>query len=114
MRGAITIGTMNRHMMIWDTRDMPALKLSDEYLAAAREYVAAVRALERARLKLAPLVAAEVARGAKLSHVAKAADYTPAHVRRIARAFGVEGDSSIVPPPPPPRKRKVADEPADS
>lgn len=106
MRSTITIGIMNRHMRISDTQVMPALKLSDEYLAAARAYVRAVDALEAARLKLAPLVAAEVARGAKLSHVAKAAGYTPAHVRRIARAHGVEGDPSIVPPPPPPRKPK--------
>lgn len=81
-----------------------ALELSPEYKAAASEYIAAVAALEAAREKLAPLVAAEVARGAKLSHVAKAAGYTPEHVRRIARAHGVEGDPSRVPPPAPPRR----------
>lgn len=71
---------------------------SDEFLAAARAYVRAVELLERRRAELAPLVAEEVRRGVKLSHVAREARYTPEHVRRIARAHGVEATVERTPP----------------
>jgi hypothetical protein len=78
--------------------DRMATDPSDEFLAAARAYVRAVEALERRRKELAPLVAEEVRRGVKLSRVGRETGYTPEHVRRIARAHGVEATIDREPP----------------
>lgn len=72
---------------------------------AIRAHERAKKALKTAKEQLAKRAAEEVRDGAKLSDVAKATGYTPEHVRRIARAHGVEGDPSRIPPPPPPRRR---------
>lgn len=104
--GAVTVGTMDCDTLICET-DRMATDPSDEFLAAARAYAQAVRALERRRAELAPLIAAEVARGVKLSRVGRETGYTPEHVRRIARAHGVE---AAVDRTPPARRPKPAGE----
>lgn len=71
---------------------------------AIKAHERAKKALKNAKEVLAKRAAEEVGGGAKLSDVAKATGYTPEHVRRLARAHGVEGDPSRIPPPPPPRK----------
>lgn len=98
------MATMSRQAVFCDTDRMPKVEPSEEFLAAARAYVRAVENLERRRKELAPLMAAEVARGVLLSRVAKETGYTRETVRRTAREHGVEGDPSRVPPPPPARR----------
>lgn len=88
---------MDCDTLICETDRVPT-EPTDEFLAAARAYVRAVEALERRRKELAPLVAAEVARGVKLSRVGRETGYTPEHVRRIARAHGVEATVDRTPP----------------
>lgn len=97
---------MDRDLLIRHTEQVPAIQPSEEFKAAARAKVLAEEKLERRRKELAPLIASEVARGVKLSHVAKEANYTPEHVRRIARAHEVE--ATVHREPPPPRRRKPA------
>lgn len=94
---------MNGHTLICHT-DPVATELPEELLAAARAHTRAEEMLKRRREELALAIANAVRDGAKLSHVARAAGYTPEHVRRIARAHGVEGDPSRIPPPAPPRR----------
>lgn len=91
-------------MTIWHTQPVADL-LPDVLLSAVRAHHRAEEQLKRRKEELAQAIADAVKDGAKLSHVARAAGYTPEHVRRIARAHGVEGDPSRVPPPPPPRRR---------
>lgn len=74
------------------------MKPSKEFEEAARAKVRAEELLERRRTDLAPMIAAEVARGVNLSTVGKLAGYTPEHVRRIARAHGVEKTVDREPP----------------
>lgn len=81
---------------------------SDEYKEAARAKVKAEELLERRRTELQPLMVAEHTRGVSLSALAKLADYTPEHVRRIVRAHGIEGDPARQPPPAPARKNAGA------
>ncbi len=87
----------------------PSPRLQDAIQAHER----AKKTLKAAKERLAEAVADEVRDGAKLSDVAKAAKYTPEHVRRLARAHGVEGDPSRIPPPAPPRRRRADPEPHD-
>lgn len=92
---------MDCNLLICETGRM-AVELSPEYVAAAEAYAAAVREVEARRVALAPLLVAEVRRGALLSRIAKAAGYTPQHVAKLARAAGVEPRVDRKPPPPRP------------
>jgi acyl-CoA reductase-like NAD-dependent aldehyde dehydrogenase len=88
-------------MGIWHTDPM-----SDAVIRARAALDRAEAAVERRREELAAAIAEEVRDGAKLSHVAAKAKYTREHVRRIARAHGVE--SAIDREPPPGRIRQPA------
>ena len=77
---------------------------SDRLTEAVRARDRAKAALDKRLEELGEVIADEVRSGVMQSKVAKVAKYTPEHVRRIARAHGVEGDPSRVPPPAPPRK----------
>jgi len=79
---------------------------SPEFLSAAAAKVRAEQRLKRLREELAPLIAAEVARGVTLAEVGRRAGYVPEHVRRIARANGVE---ALVDREPPHRRRTSED-----
>lgn len=93
--------TLIRHTGAVARDFQPSPHLRDAIAAHER----AKKALKTAKERLAEAVAEEVRSGAKLTDVAKEAKYTPEHVRRLARAHGVEGDPSRIPPPVPPRRR---------
>lgn len=94
---------MDCDTLICQTESVPAINPSDDFKAAATAKVRAEELLERRREVLLPLIAAEVARGVKLATLARMAGYTPEHVRRIARAHGV--DATVDREPPPPRRK---------
>lgn len=85
---------VDRDMLIWDTPDM-----ADDSVTRARAALdRAERALERRREELAEAIAEAVRGGEKLSKVAVRAKYTREHVRRIARAAGIEPTVDREPP----------------
>lgn len=92
---------VDRDTLICDTWDV-----TDPVQQARAALTRAEKAVERKREELAKAVAEAVARGEKLSHVGAKAGYTPEHVRRIARAHGVESTIDRTPPPP---RRKAPD-----
>ena len=98
------LGTMPSNTLICDTVTVAAVQPSDEFLAAAAAKVAAEKRLDRLRDSLAPLIAAEVARGVTLAEVGRKANYSPEHVRRIARKHGVNAAVERTPPPSRPRR----------
>jgi hypothetical protein len=96
---------MNRHTVVCKTGRMAKdLDPSPRLAAAVTAHNAAKAALKAAKEELALAIADELRAGAKIAPVARYADYVPEHVRRIARAHGIEGDPSRVPPPAPPRR----------
>ncbi|MEU7980499.1 hypothetical protein AB0B63_18445 [Micromonospora sp. NPDC049081] len=82
--------------------------MDDPVLRARAALDRAEATVKRRRDELAAEVAEAVRRGEKLSHVGAKARYTPEHVRRIARAHGIE-DTTGREPPPPRRTRAKAD-----
>lgn len=97
--GLMRVAHVDRHTHVWHTDPM-----TDAVTQARTALDRAETLVERRRQELAAAIANQVRDGAKLSHVAKKARYTPEHVRRICRAHGVE--STIDRKPPPPRGRK--------
>lgn len=96
---------MNRHTRVCKTGGMARdLDPSPRLKAADAEHRRAIAALKAAKAELALAIAEEVRGGAKIAAVARYVAYVPEHVRRIARAHGIEGDPSRVPPPAPPRR----------
>lgn len=88
MRGA------DRDTIVCDTWDV-----TDPVSQARAALDRAEKAVLKRREELAKAVAEAVSRGEKLSHVGVKARYTPEHVRRIARAHGVEDTTGRIPPP---------------
>ncbi|MER7166990.1 hypothetical protein ABT336_13110 [Micromonospora sp. NPDC000207] len=83
--------------------------MDDPVLRARAALDRAEATFKRRRDELATEVAEAVRRGEKLSHVGAKARYTPEHVRRIARAHGIE-DSTGREPPPPRRSRATSED----
>jgi hypothetical protein len=97
---------MYRHTTAWHNGPVAREFVpSDPLRDAIKAHERAKKALKNAKEKLAQLAAEEVRSGAKLTDVAKATGYSDEHVRRLARAHGVEGDPSRIPPPAPPRRK---------
>lgn len=80
-------------------------------LAALRARNAAEKVVERRREELADVIAEAYRTGRfKAAHLAKLADYTPEHVRRLLRAHGIEGDPSRLSP----TQRRMQQPPTDA
>lgn len=92
---SIKVRGEDRDTLICDTWDV-----TDPVAQAKAALTRAEKAVVRRREELAKAVAEAVARGERLSHVGARAGYTPEHVRRIARAHGVEDTTGRIPPPP--------------
>jgi acyl-CoA reductase-like NAD-dependent aldehyde dehydrogenase len=90
---SIKVRGADRDTLICDTWDV-----TDPVQQARAALKRAEKTVERRREELAKAVAEAVARGEKLSHVGAKAGYTPEHVRRIARAHGVEDTTGRKPP----------------
>ncbi|MFB6392602.1 hypothetical protein AAFH96_05720 [Polymorphospora sp. 2-325] len=84
---------VDRDTVICDTWDV-----TDPVVRAKAALDRAEATVKRRREELAKEVAEAVRRGEKLSHVGAKAGYTPEHVRRIARAHGVEDKTGREPP----------------
>lgn len=85
-------------LAVWDTPLMATYIPSDNLRAALATVQAAKAALATALEELHAAIAAEVALPSKPADVARAVDYHPGHVSRIARAHGVPGDPRRKPP----------------
>jgi acyl-CoA reductase-like NAD-dependent aldehyde dehydrogenase len=92
---SIKLRGVDRDTVICDTWDV-----TDPVQQARAALDRAEAAMMRKREELAKAVAEAVGRGEKLSHVGVKARYTPEHVRRIARAHGVDATVDRTPPPP--------------
>ncbi len=95
---AITLGIMNRDTMTCDTERMAVIQPDEEFVREANAFKRASEALEAQRKALAPKIAAQVKRGVQLARVGRECGYTPEHVRRVARAHGVEPAVDRKPP----------------
>jgi DNA-binding phage protein len=96
----IKVATVDRHTLICDTWDV-----TDPVAAARAALDRAEAVVAKRRDELANAIADDVRRGEKLSRVAAKARYTREHVRRIARAHGIEDTTGREPPPPSARVR---------
>ncbi len=101
--GAIKVRGEDRDTLICDT-----WFVDDPVLQARAALDRAEGNVKRRRDELAKEVAEAVRRGEKLSHVGAKARYTPEHVRRIARAHGIEDTTGREPPT---RRKAQADNP---
>ena len=87
------VATVDRHTLICHTWYM------DDPVAQARAAMERAEALlKRRQQELAERIAEAVRAGEKLSHVAARAKYTREHIRRIARAHGIEDTTGREPP----------------
>ncbi len=91
----IKVATLDRDTLICDTWDV-----TDPVAAARAALDRAEAVVVKRREELVALVVEQVRDGAKLSHVAAKAGYTREHVRRLARAHGIEDTTGREPPPP--------------
>lgn len=91
----IKVATVDRHTLICNTWGM-----TDPVAAARAALDKAEAVVVKRRDELAAAIAEAVRDGEKLSHVAAKAGYTREHVRRIARAHGIEDTTGREPPPP--------------
>ena len=94
---------MDRDTLICNTWDV-----TDPVAAARAALDRAEAAVIKRRDDLATAIADAVREGEKLSKVAAKARYTREHVRRIARAHGIEDTTGREPPPPSARVRERA------
>jgi hypothetical protein len=101
----IKLATVDRNTLICHTWNV-----TDPVAAARGALDRAEAAMMKKREELATAIANAVRDGEKLSHVAAKARYTREHVRRIARAHGIEDTTGREPPPPSMRVRMRAAE----
>ena len=87
------MATVDRNTLICHTWDV-----TDPVAHARTALDRAEAAMAKRREELAEAVAEAVRGGEKLSHVAARARYTREHIRRIARAYGIEDTTGREPP----------------
>lgn len=74
--------------------------VTDPVTAARAALDRAEATVTRRRDELAHAIADAIRAGERLSHVGRRAKYTPEHIRRIARAHGIEDTTGREPPAP--------------
>jgi hypothetical protein len=86
--------------------DPEVAALEAEIAAALHARVVAEKVVDKRRDELAEKIVK-----AFRTRIAKVAEYTPEHVRRILRAHGIEGDASRLTPPQRLLQRRMLPEP---